>query len=113
MIRHDIVGVRKEKVILIVTGPFPFDTISFDARKSGCYHGIGIDRQPAVCHNIHFRAQITRLATSRVRFQVPVMPTVNLASEVDKDSPERDLLTRHLWSALALGFWAGFLRSRP
>ena len=24
MIRHDIVGVRKEKVILIVTGPFPF-----------------------------------------------------------------------------------------
>ena len=25
MIRHDIVGVRKEKVILIVTGPFPFE----------------------------------------------------------------------------------------
>ena len=28
MIRHDIVGVRKEKVILIVTGPFPFGLIT-------------------------------------------------------------------------------------
>ena len=28
MIRHDIVGVRKEKVILIVTGPFPFGLVS-------------------------------------------------------------------------------------
>ena len=27
MIRHDIVGVRKEKVILIVTGPFPFGLV--------------------------------------------------------------------------------------
>ena len=43
MIRHDIVGVRKEKVILIVTGPFPFGLITRYTQEMSAF---GLLRQP-------------------------------------------------------------------
>ena len=45
MIRHDIVGVRKEKVILIVTGPFPFGLITRYTQEMSAF---GLLRQPQV-----------------------------------------------------------------